>query len=649
LTNPLPAVECKEKMSGKTAYQKIVDSHLKKRLGEGRMLLSLDRVWGHEITTPNAILDMSGRGLDVVFDPNKIKLMIDHVSPAKDTATALQGKIIRDWGRKHKIEFLEVGRNGVCHAVIPEMGWILPGEIGIMGDSHTCTHGAFCAFTAGVGTTDLEGGMITGLWICPPQKVKRVNFTGKRPDGVFAKDFVLAFLKEIGVSGATNAVLEFGGPAVEALSMEARMTITNMAVEAGATSGMMLVDRKTIYYLWPVLKKKYPSPARALQDLKKWNSDADCDYDEIIEIDVSRMVPLTTRNFSPADVVAVSLLKGKKIDQVFIGSCTNGRLEDLKIAARVFKAVGKPVAEGVRCLVVPATPGIWRQAEQEGLLDIFMQANCCVSNPSCAACLGMSCGVIAPGEVCVSTTNRNFPGRMGVGGMVHLASPAVAAMSAIRGVIAAPKAAIFKGRDFSARTQAAPGKFKKVKFKPVDYKSLLQKHAEKSKVFSGSPFYLKLDNVDTDQIIPARYLTETDKAKLGEKCLEGAPLSAEERQPLWNCQVLVAGENFGSGSSREHAVWALEEVGIKCVIAASFARIFYNNMFNNGLLCVELPAGIIAKLFEARPQRLEITWDTGKNQPGKISWSEAVDFKISEYQKELIRKGGLIGVLLEES
>ena len=313
-------------MNGKTAFQKIIDNHLVRVLSDGRMVLGLDWVWCHEITTPNAILDMTVRGCEAVFNPNRVKTMIDQANPAKDTASAIQGKIMREWSAKHDIEFLDVGRNGVCHAIIPEKGWINPGQIGIMGDSHTCTHGAFGAFTAGVGTTELENGIVTGLWICPPQKVIHINFSGKLPVNVFAKDLILALINKIGVKGAINAVLEFGGNVIREMSMEGRMTITNMAVEAGATSGMIMVDKKTIKYLWPSLRRRgYVDAEEAEDNFVSWNSDLDAAYDQVIDIDVTDMVPVVTDNYSPGDVVNISALAGKKVDQVYIGSCTNGR------------------------------------------------------------------------------------------------------------------------------------------------------------------------------------------------------------------------------------------------------------------------------------------------------------------------------------
>jgi 3-isopropylmalate/(R)-2-methylmalate dehydratase large subunit len=652
----------------KTAFQKIVESHLLRTLADGRLVLKLDKVFCHEITTPNAILDAQARGCDVVFDPNRVKALIDHVSPAKDTLSAVQGKIMRDWSRKHDVEFLDIGRNGVCHAIIPEKGWILPGEVAIMGDSHTCTHGALGAFAAGVGSTDLETGIMTGLWICPPQKVIRVNFVGTLPMNVFSKDLVLTLINKIGVNGATNAVLEFGGPVIEEMSMDARLTITNMAVEAGATSGMMPVDQTTLAYIWPAIKHLYNNPSAsmavtdvfikdntgcqmALWDFGKFNSDPGVEYDQVIEIDVTDMKPVVTQNYSPGDVVPVSELEGKAIDQVYIGSCTNGRIEDLRIAAMVFELSGQSVA--VRCIINPATPEIWKQAKNEGLFEIFEDAGCCVTNPSCGACLGLSCGVLAPGEVCVSTTNRNFPGRMGLNGMVHLASPATAAISAIRGCISVFDESLMQPENLQittneiARKTCRPEPWTKRLKTGIDYKSLLAERVNTTPVFYGKVAYLFDDDVDTDQIIPGKYLTETDKAEMGRHCMEDANLSAEGLERIFQSQILVTGRNFGCGSSREHAPWALEAAGIRCVVAKSFARIFENNMFANGLLCIQLDEETYNRLAKEAPKEIVISVKESRISWGGEDWGGDFPFKISEHQKTLIENGGSVGVMLK--
>lgn len=419
---------------GKTIAQKIFDNHLIDSPFPNTYVLKLDRVFCHEITTPVAINDLVYRGKDKVFDCTKIKAVIDHVSPAKDSKTATQEKILREWAKRNNIkDFFDIGANGVCHAIFPEKGYVRPGYTVIMGDSHTCTHGAFGAFAAGVGTTDLEVGILKG--VCSFRNPKTIKFVlnGKLKDGVYAKDVILFIIKTIGVNGATNCVIEFTGPVVDSFDMESRMTLCNMAVEAGATSGICYPDKTTVEYLWDFIKDEYKTKEDAVSDYSKWISDKDAEYEKIYELDLSNLEPLVTFGYKPDQVKTVAEMEGTHVDQVYIGSCTNGRISDLRIAAQVLK--GKHIADGVRGIVSPATPKIFRQAMEEGILSIFMDAGFCVTNPTCGACLGMSNGVIADGEVCASTTNRNFNGRMGKGGMVHLMSPATAAATAIKGSI----------------------------------------------------------------------------------------------------------------------------------------------------------------------------------------------------------------------
>ena len=419
---------------GKTIAQKIFAAHMVEQPFEGTNILKLDRVFCHEITTPIAINDLVERGKDRVFDSTKIKAVIGHVTPAKDSKCAMQEKILREWARRNDIkDFFDIGANGVCHAIFPEKGFVRPGFTVIMGDSHTCTHGAFGAFAAGVGTTDLEVGILKG--VCSFREPKTIKFVlnGKLKEGVFAKDVILWLIGQIGVNGATNCVVEFTGPVVDAFTMEERMTICNMAVEAGATSGICLPDMTTVEYLWPFIQDEFASKEAALAEYSKWNDDADAEYEKIYTFDLSNLAPVCTVEYKPDQIKAVSDMKGTKVDQVYIGSCTNGRISDLRVAASILK--GHKIADGVRGIVSPATPKVYKMALDEGLIDIFMDAGFCVTNPTCGACLGMSNGVLAEGEVCASTTNRNFNGRMGKGGMVHLMSPATAAATAIAGTI----------------------------------------------------------------------------------------------------------------------------------------------------------------------------------------------------------------------
>jgi len=429
---------------GKTITEKIFEAHKIDEPFEGTAVLSLDVVMCHEITTPVAIADLEWRGKDRVFDAAKVKAVIDHVTPSKDSKSAAQAKILRGWARRHGIkDFFDVGGNGVCHALFPEKGFIRPGYTVIMGDSHTCTHGAFGAFAAGVGTTDLEVGILKGVCAFRPPKSIKVDITGKLSKGVYAKDVILEVIRRLTVNGATDHVIEFSGETVSAMSMEERMTLCNMAIEAGGTSGLCMPDRVTAEYLWPFIASDYNNDIEAaVKDFAKWRSDADAPYAKTLTVDAASLEPTATVGYKPDQVRSIRELGDVKIDQIYIGSCTNGRISDLRIAAAVVKAAlskGKRLADGVRGIVSPATPAIFRQAMDEGLLAVFMDAGYCVANPTCGACLGMSTGVLAEGEVCVSTTNRNFNGRMGKGGMVHLASPASAAASGVAGKLADPR------------------------------------------------------------------------------------------------------------------------------------------------------------------------------------------------------------------
>jgi 3-isopropylmalate/(R)-2-methylmalate dehydratase large subunit len=427
---------------GKTIAEKIFDAHRVDNPSEDIHVIRLDAVFCHEITTPIAINDLVHRGKDRVFDPGKIKVVIDHVTPAKDSKTAMQGKILREWARRHHIrDFFDIGRNGICHALFPEMGFVRPGFTIIMGDSHTCTHGAFGAFAAGVGTTDLEVGILKGVCAFHYPSTIRIDIVGRLPEGVFAKDVILFIIRQLGVNGATNKVLEFTGPVVDAMSMESRMTLCNMAVEAGGTSGICYPDMTTVEHLWKFIKDDYADKASALDHFKTFHSDPDARYDRVIEFDVSRLEPMVTFGYKPDQVMPVREMTSTKLDQVYIGSCTNGRIEDLRVAAQVLS--GNKISDSIRGIVSPATPEAFRLAMEEGLLKIFLDAGFCVTNPTCGACLGMSNGVLAEGEVCASTTNRNFNGRMGKGGMVHLVSPATAAASAISGTIT--NSGLYKG------------------------------------------------------------------------------------------------------------------------------------------------------------------------------------------------------------
>ncbi len=421
-----------------TITDKIFQAHLRDEPFPGTKVLSIDRVLCHEITTPIAIADLVWRKKDRVFDAAKIKAVIDHVTPAKDSATAEQGKVLRDWAHRHGVEFFDIGCNGVCHAIFPEKGLIRPGYTVVMGDSHTCTHGAFGAFAAGVGTTDLEVAILKGICAFRQPHSIRVTVSGNLSKGVYAKDVILEVIRQLTVNGATDHVVEFVGETISAMSMEERMTVCNMAVEAGATSGICMPDKVTLQYLWPFISAEYgDDKAKALAAFEALHSEPGAAYKKELSIHAPDLEPVATVGYKPDQVKKLKELSDTRINQVYIGSCTNGRLSDLEEAVKIVR--GRKLAKGVRGIVSPATPDVYRQAMDKGILAVFMDAGYCVTNPTCGACLGMSNGVLAEGEVCASTTNRNFSGRMGKGGMVHLMSPASAAASGVTGKLTDPR------------------------------------------------------------------------------------------------------------------------------------------------------------------------------------------------------------------
>lgn len=389
----------------------------------------LDVVLFIDVTGPAAIKMLQERSIDKVFDREKIIVTPDHFQPPKDIQSAELHKRLDDWAKRHNIKYYyKLGRAGVCHALLPEQGHIRPGEVIIGPDSHTCTYGAFAAFSTGVGSTDLAAAIATGkLWFKVPESEKIV-LNGKLGNGVYSKDVILTVIGRIGVDGALYRAMEFVGPALADMSMEARMTITNMAIEAGGKNGIIGFDKVTKQYLDEHLKDK--------KDYIVFESDKDAEYIRVEEFDCSKIEPMVALPHLPSNAVSVTECAGKKMDQAYIGSCTNGRIEDLRIAAKILE--GKQVA--IRTIIVPATPAIWKQAKDEGLFDIFYEAGCVISAPTCGACLGGFMGVLAEGEKCVSTTNRNFVGRMGhPKSEVYLASPATAAASAIEGKLTDPR------------------------------------------------------------------------------------------------------------------------------------------------------------------------------------------------------------------
>lgn len=413
--------------------QTLVEKIIAKNLisGEARegsfVQIRIDRLLCHEVTTPPAIEMLEQRGIKKVFDPDKIVVTPDHFIPAKDEKSAALAKKLDEWVRANGIKnYYPIGRHGVCHTIFLENGHIGPGMVAIAGDSHTCTHGVVGALAFGVGTTDVAAAIATGaVWLEVPKTI-RVNLNGKLQPGVFAKDAMLEVIRQLGVDGATDRVIEFGGELIDDLEVEDRVVFSNMAVEAGATSGLMNPDEKTIEYV----------ESRGCKDFEILKSDPDANYEKTVEIDVSKLEPMVAYPHLPSNAKPISEAKKDKvkIDQAYLGSCTNGRIQDLREAAEVLK--GKKIADGVRMIVVPATTQIWNQAEAEGLFKIFTAAGATISTPTCGACLGGHMGVLAAGERAIASTNRNFVGRMGSKeSEVYLASPKIVATSAIAGFI----------------------------------------------------------------------------------------------------------------------------------------------------------------------------------------------------------------------
>jgi 3-isopropylmalate/(R)-2-methylmalate dehydratase large subunit len=413
-----------------TLAEKILATHAdKKSVSPGEFLnVRVDLILANDITAPIAIREFKRLGVNKVFDPKKVVMVPDHFVPNKDVASAEQAKLMRDFAREQEIIYFEVGEAGIEHVLLPEQGLVLPGEVVIGADSHTCTYGALGAFATGMGSTDIAAAMATGdVWMKVPPTIRLV-YHGSPGEWLSGKDLILYTIGNIGVDGALYSAMEFTGEAIDYLSMDSRFTMANMAIEAGAKAGIFGVDNKTQLYV----------KSRAKRPYLVYEPDSGAEYARVIEYDVSNMEPQVALPHSPANTKPVSQLGNIEINQAVIGSCTNGRLEDLQVAARLLK--GNKVKSGVRCIVIPGSQQVYLDALAEGLIETFITAGAIVSPPTCGPCLGGHMGVLGDGERCISTTNRNFVGRMGSPkSEVYLANPAVAAASAIMGKITGPE------------------------------------------------------------------------------------------------------------------------------------------------------------------------------------------------------------------
>ena len=417
---------------GMTMTQKILAAHADLDFVEAGQLIeaNLDMVLGNDVTSPVAINEMNKFGKTSVFDKTRISLVMDHFTPNKDIQSAENCKQVREFAKKNDIlHYYDVGNMGIEHALLPEKGIVTCGDCIIGADSHTCTYGALGAFSTGVGSTDMAAGMISGkAWFKVPSAIK-VVVTGEKAPFISGKDVILHIIGEIGVDGALYKSLEFTGSGIKNLSMDDRLCISNMAIECGAKNGIFPVDDVTLEYV----------KGRSLREYKVYEADADAVYDSEITVDLSTLRPTVAFPHIPENTKTIDELHEIRIDQVVIGSCTNGRMEDMRIAASILK--GKKVADGVRVIVIPATQQIYLDCIKEGLAEIFVKAGAIVSTPTCGPCLGGHMGILAKGEKAVSTSNRNFVGRMGhTESEIYLASPAVAAASAVKGFIADPAA-----------------------------------------------------------------------------------------------------------------------------------------------------------------------------------------------------------------
>ena len=575
---------------GMTMTQKIQAAHCgQEHVKAGQLIeANLDIVLGNDITTPVAINEFEKAGFCDVFDKTRVNIVLDHFVPNKDIKSAQQSKQCREFACRHGIvNFFDVGKMGVEHALLPEQGIVTAGDCIIGADSHTCTYGAVGAFSTGVGSTDMAAGMATGkAWFKVPAAI-RVELTGSLRRPVSGKDVILHLIGLIGVSGALYKSLEFIGPGVQSLTMEDRLCICNMAIEAGAKNGIFPVDETCEAYL----------KGRSRREWKKYEADPDAEYERTITIDLDTLVPTVSWPHLPENTHPAAEGRDIKIDQVVIGSCTNGRIEDMEAAYNILK--GRHIADGVRGIIIPATMEVYRTCIERGYTTAFVDAGCIVSTPTCGPCLGGYMGILAEGERCV----HHQPQLCGPHG---------------------PR----EQRDLSGQPRHGGGQ------RP-DGPHHRSQGGLNTMEARGSVFKYG-DNIDTDVIIPARYLNTQNARELADHCMEDIDKTFITRVQAGD--IMVGGENFGCGSSREHAPLAIKTAGIACVIAASFARIFYRNAINIGLPILECPSASTAI---REGDTVSVNFDTGvitDETTGETFQAEP----FPPFIQKIIRSGGLM-------
>ncbi|TPX69128.1 3-isopropylmalate dehydratase [Spizellomyces sp. 'palustris'] len=697
----------------RTLYDKIWDDHVVEQMPDGTCLIYIDRHLVHEVTSPQAFEGLRNAGRKVRRGDLTLAT-VDHNIPTtgnrknfKSIATFVDEIESRTQCQTLEENVAEFGvtyfglsdkRQGIVHVIGPEQGFTLPGTTLVCGDSHTSTHGAFGALAFGIGTSEVEHVLATQTILQKKSKNMRIRVNGEVPEGVNSKDVILHIIGVIGTAGGTGHVIEFCGSALQSMSMEARMSICNMAIEAGARAGMIAPDEITFEYLKgrPLAPKAGEEWDAAVAYWRSLRSDSGAKYDIEVEINGQDIIPTVTWGTSPQDVVAITGTvpdpskvadAGKRaameralaymglepntkmtdipVDKVFIGSCTNSRIEDLRSAARI--AYGRKVAPNVHAMVVPGSGLVKQQAEAEGLDKVFIEAGFDWREAGCSMCLGMNPDQLKPLERCASTSNRNFEGRQGPKGRTHLVSPAMAAAAAVTGHMAdvrellnGPTPAsqlnitvtIRDSKEFLGADVLTPATQESVE--ASDKKSVTAPTTgsaggmPKFTVLKGIAAPLPMPNVDTDMIIPKQFLKTIKRTGLGKSLFYELrydtatntpnPTFVLNRPPYTQASIMVAGENFGCGSSREHAPWALQDFGIRCIIAPSFADIFFNNCFKNGMLPIPLPAATVSILMadaqEGKHLEIDLPAQVIRRENG-----EEVPFKVEEFPKHCLING----------
>ncbi|KAJ3044807.1 3-isopropylmalate dehydratase [Rhizophlyctis rosea] len=699
----------------RTLYDKVFDDHVVDQLEDGTCLIYIDRHLVHEVTSPQAFEGLRNANRPV-RRPDLTLATVDHNIPTssrktfKSIETFIEQADSRTQCKTLEENVAEFGltyfgmsdkRQGIVHVIGPEQGFTLPGTTVVCGDSHTSTHGAFGALAFGIGTSEVEHVLATQTLLQKRSKNMRIAVNGTLPEGCNSKDIVLHIIGVIGTAGGTGAVIEFCGSTIEALSMEARMSICNMSIEAGARAGMIAPDDITFEYLkGRPLSPKGEQWDAAVAYWRSLRSDAGAKYDIEVEIDARDISPTITWGTSPQDVVAITgvvpdpanvadpvkragmqraleymgLTPNTKmtdipVDKVFIGSCTNSRIEDLRSAAKI--AQGRRVASNVQAMVVPGSGLVKTQAEAEGLDQIFRDAGFDWREAGCSMCLGMNPDQLTPHERCASTSNRNFEGRQGPKGRTHLMSPAMAAAAAITGHLADVReilketgsgetkvSVIRDSKEFLEDISAPPAPHSVQAAVAASSTSSPSETAPVAAASAGMPSFtvlkgtaapLNMANIDTDMIIPKQFLKTIKRTGLGKSLfyeIRYDQSTNEERpdfvlnQPQYrHSSILIAGDNFGCGSSREHAPWALNDFGIRCIIAPSFADIFFNNCFKNGMLPIRLTdAAAHGALLADAEQGLALEVDL-PNQKIVRSNGESVPFEVEAFRKHCLVNG----------